>query len=502
MTETVPIPVSSSVLGELASIGIGAIIEYPIIRDTATCTATGIKNLLSNLTQQYELYPALAITDRVISRTTSVFQVVRHGIIIRTVEGNYYYIGGKSNYWAGGRSFHAYQGSTEFLLSPQGEENSPIWQMIRQAQSNIIVLQVKGIRISQQWVNPKPTVNCQEIIVGWILDTLENVARSSVVMNYLPYFTQQPVFNIKVPGIWIDESGGKLAASALLGILRNFSRRPPFPYYAILTHKSIPPGSIPSGLYTNLKGFAELIFMLFPAYIQTPLCNFITGNVGECVYLNYDSSIQGNPYFSNPTYYDAYYRYYKEMLIGAPVFSSYSCASGCKGLGLSGLIYSILDNIGIQQYTFTSMIVIPTPKTVNGEYTDDSIMEYANMLGVGDILSLSKKYVSSASKAEATLISALGLSAAVASAIIAIVTWYEDWERTYDEAKKYADTAKNVIDRVRNYLNSTHQYDLLSYVDECVADSISELGNEALNEDELYNYTISCVEEHRENQAY
>ncbi|BCU70734.1 hypothetical protein [Stygiolobus caldivivus] len=148
------------------------------------------------------------------------------------------------------------------------------------------------------------------------------------------------------------------------------------------------------------------------------------------------------------------------------------------------------------------MILVPGPKTVGGEYTDDSIMEYANMLDVGDILSLSKKYVSSASKAEVTLISALGLSAAVASAIIAIVIWYEDWERTYDEARKYADTAKNVIDRVRNYLNSTRQYDLLSYVDECVADSISQLGNEALNEDELYNYTIRLCSRTQNNQVY
>ncbi|MEJ2770936.1 MULTISPECIES: hypothetical protein [unclassified Stygiolobus] len=140
---------------------------------------------------------------------------------------------------------------------------------------------------------------------------------------------------------------------------------------------------------------------------------------------------------------------------------------------------------------------MPSPSTVNGEYTDQSIEEYANLLGVGDVLSLSKSYTSSANRAESEIITALGLSATIAAAIISLVEWYEDWQKTYDEAKKYAEVAKNVVERIRNYLNSSHQYELLSYVDECVADSISELGEESLNEEELYDSSLKCVLEHR-----
>ncbi|BCU71112.1 hypothetical protein [Stygiolobus caldivivus] len=185
MSGTSPFPVDEEFISKLNSLlgklglPITIAIGYAIVRETTNCTAVGIKNLLTQGgIQQFEIYPALAVSGRVSKRAKNIFQVIRHGVVIRTREGNYYYIGGKSNYWIGGRSLHVFQGSTEFILSP--DEGSPIWELIRTAQSNIIVLQVKGIRISRQWVSPKPPVDCSEVIVGPLLDWIESTGRGGL----------------------------------------------------------------------------------------------------------------------------------------------------------------------------------------------------------------------------------------------------------------------------------------------------------------------------------
>jgi|GEM_PF-455915 len=478
-------PVDEGILDRLSALlsrlglPITITIGYAIVRETTTCTAVGLKNLLQEGVQQYEIYPALAATNRILSNATNIFQIIRHGVIIRTKEGNYYYIGGKSNYWAGGRSFHAYQGSTEFTLNPQGKEDSPIWQKIREANSNIIVLQVKTTRLSTQWVNPKPPEDCQSFIVGPLLNWIESQGRGAIITNYTPRFTIFSNFDTKIPGLFVYKSGGKLTADPLLTIMRSVSLTPPYPYFAILT--PIPPSI--TAVPPNIYDIARILFTVFPASLDKDLCEFILiGSQTMCNYLASDSS-------------------YKEMLVGSPVFSAYSCPSGCKSVGLVGFVYSINENLAEQlshnNFPLASLFFVPGPSTVNGEYTDQSIEEYANLLGVGDLLSLSRRYASSAKRAESEIITALGLSAAIAVAIISLVEWYEDWQKTYDEAKKYAEVAKNVVERIRNYLNSSRQYELLSYVDECVANSIGELGEESLNEDELYDSSLKCVLEHR-----
>jgi len=468
----------STVLGRLG-LPIAITIGYTIVRETTTCTAVGLKNMLKEEVQQYEIYPALAATDRILSNASNIFQVIRHGVIIRTKEGNYYYVGGKSNYWAGGRSFHAYQGSTEFTLNPQGKEDSPIWQKIREANSNIVVLQVKTTRLSTEWVNPKPPEDCQAIIVGPLLNWIESQGRGAMITNYTPAFTILGENNITIPGRIVYKSGGKLTASTLLGLMRSTSLTPPYPYFAILT--PIPPnlGTVPP----NIQSIARILFAVFPASLDKDLCEFILiGSQELCDRLASNSS-------------------YNEMFVGAPVFSAYSCPSGCKSVGLVGFVYSInenlLEKLSGNNFPLVPLFFVPGPGTVNGEYTDQSIEEYANLLGVGDVLSLSRRYVSSAKRAESEIITALGLSAGIAVAIISLVEWYEDWQKIYDEAKKYGEVAKNVVEKVRNYLNSSRQYDLLSYVDECVANSISELREESFNEDELYDSSLSCVLEHR-----
>ncbi|BCU71114.1 hypothetical protein [Stygiolobus caldivivus] len=237
---------------------------------------TGVKIDLSELyaisNQGYSIYPALASTDRALSTTKNVFQLVRHGVVIRTSEGNYYYIGGKSNYWAGGRAFHAFKGSIEFTLSPSGSESSPLWKMIREAKSNIIVLRVKAIRLSKEWVGTTTPTSPSPV---------------GIVVSYTPKFLARPDFETTVPGELVDFSGGKLTADGLLTAMRYTSRRPPFPY---------------------LVGIADNELLLpYPPSIE--LCQAFIKDPTLCKYVGLEKG-------------------FNEMLIGAPVFS----ARGLLGL--------------------------------------------------------------------------------------------------------------------------------------------------------------------------
>ncbi|TRM85987.1 hypothetical protein DJ526_10420 [Sulfolobus sp. A20-N-G8] len=59
----------------------------------------------------------------------------------------------------------------------------------------------------------------------------------------------------------------------------------------------------------------------------------------------------------------------------------------------------------------------------------------------------------------------------------------------FEEAKPYAEEARNVVNEVRDFLNKIREYRLLSYVDECLAETI--ISNEPL--EYWYDATKGCV---------
>jgi len=194
-----------------------------IIKDTVTCTLTKMKG-------DMRFYPTLAVSSIVSKAVKNIFQVIRHGIIIRTQEGHYYYVGGKSKYWVSDRSFQAYQGGTNFYNNTNG-----LVTKIRDNESNIVVVRMRANRISSTWLQPNPPEVCNTPFVGWFLDALESAAAGAIMTNYLPAFTIKSRNDIEVPGDLIYESGGHYTADNLSGVLRAISTRPPFPYMAIAT---------------------------------------------------------------------------------------------------------------------------------------------------------------------------------------------------------------------------------------------------------------------------
>jgi hypothetical protein len=182
-----------------------------------------------------------------------------------------------------------------------------------------------------------------------------------------------------------------------------------------------------------------------------------------------------------------------DALIGAPIFTSLYCPSyskeialsDCKNIGLAGLVYHG-TSITIKGYGFLSLAFIPPPT----DYSDAAIAEYASKLGVSKILEISKGLVSSANKAEETIVSTFGFSESVARMIINyMVTWYPDWQKTYNEARPYAEQAKAAIEKARNRLNQMKKYEFLNRVEECLAEAIGDM--EPL--EDWYADTINCA---------
>ena len=166
---------------------------------------------------------------------------------------------------------------------------------------------------------------------------------------------------------------------------------------------------------------------------------------------------------------------------------------GCSSLGLYGLVSRIggVQDTNVGNVAYVEYVQLP--RVINSQ----TLREFASVIGALSALEMSERRVNSAERAEAELVSALGLSPPVASAIINLVTWYDEWRQTYEEAKKYAEVAEDVEQRIRNYLNSIKEYGLLSYVDPCVAHAIDALGEYGVfDEKELYELARDCVSEY------
>ncbi|AEE94320.1 hypothetical protein Ahos_1437 [Acidianus hospitalis W1] len=459
-TGPVPIPIPEGAVVAIAGI-IGAALSYGSIRDTATCTAMQMKEKGFS----YEFYPALATSVRVSKATKNIFQVIRHGIIIRTQEGHYYYVGGKSKYWVSDRSFQAYQGGTNFYNNTNG-----LVTKIRDNESNIVVVRMRANRISSAWLQPNPPEGCNTPFVGWFLDALESAAAGAIMMNYIPYFTSRSFSDIEVPGELITVSGGHYSADSLSGILRADSGLPPFPYMVIATISKQATFKVPPAVQ---RGSA---YVLFPASVMDGLCKFFLVGSSE----KYCSKLVSNTS-------------YNEALIGAPVFMSFSCTSGCKSVGLIGLVFDG-NMLNVGGYSFGDLLIVEPPPY---PYTDAGMLAYADELGVKDALDLSIRGVENAEKAISSIVSAYGISGVIASAIISYIIWTDSVDEMVNNAKPYVEKAKNAVERVREELIKTRNYRLLSYVDECVAQQDLDL-----DENDIYQGALGCVFSNIENVGY
>ncbi|BBG26445.1 hypothetical protein [Sulfuracidifex tepidarius] len=446
----------SDAVGAASAVGSEISQDIENITNTLGCTVQGMKD------SGYTYYPALGIVNRAIKNAningkvepvSNIFQLFRHGVVIESAEGNYYYVGGASPYWGAGKDFFALQGGACFFIS-----DSSIPTLMRKA--NIIVVRLKRRKLtSAPWQQPNPPEGCSTPVIGWFETAAENSRDAGGVMpNYLPYFTGLPFYQIEVPGSFVKVSGDKLSATILKENLKGISDQPPVPFIVARTVGTPFQQKNPNAVINGMMAVAVL-----DSQLQEKLCNlFITQDKRICGTL---STVKG----------------FSDALIGAPVFTAYSCLSGCKEPGIVGVVASATQLAG----PVVSLVLVPLPTA----YTDQAFEQLASALGVQDVFNESVRALGNAREVIISLQSTYHISQTLASAIVDHLDW-NDREQMMTDAKPYVEEAIKIEDGIKEALKEAKEEYLEEYVDECVAYHVNE------DYDEWYNDSLDCVYSH------
>ncbi|WP_149564762.1 hypothetical protein [Sulfuracidifex tepidarius] len=382
------------------------------VANTLECTVKGEKGCPH--------YPALGIADALYKedkRPTDIFQLFRHGVIIESAEGNYYYVGGASPYWDG-KDFLAVQGGACFLV--KGEN---VVKSMRKA--NIVVVRLKrghlGRGIEEHWQQPNPPEGCSTPVIGWFETAAENSRDAGGVMpNYLPYYTDYPFHALKVPGILVDVSDDKLSATILKENLKGISDQPPVPFIVARTVGTPFQQKNPNAVINGMMAVAVL-----DSQLQEKLCNlFITQDKRICGTL---STVKG----------------FSDALIGAPVFTAYSCLSGCKEPGIVGVVASATQLAG----PVVSLVLVPLPTA----YTDQAFEQLASALGVQDVFNESVRALEKVNGVILSLHDKYNVSYTFASAVMDYVEWDSE-EQMMTDAKPYVENYHKLVETLRAHV--------------------------------------------------
>ena len=418
--------------------------------------------------------------------------MVRHGVVFQ-VDGKYYYVGGVSENWSTGRLYF-YRGRAELLTQVGNDLLNAV-----KGSTGIVVLRVRMHKPSEFWANPLTVGTCAGDQSNPVFDVLDRAYDSSVVaredqirvgpaFSYVPQLLFEAAMDyviVEVPGVGItvEPSSGKLNTINLRSMLLARSVLPPSPYAVTM--------------FSAYKALSDVL--------NLPQPSTVAPQVGAgIVLLNDPSANICNEYFSslgincdvllNKSRQRGLGSDVWQGLVGAPIFASNVCPpSGCSSPGLYGLVSRIggVQDTNVGNVAYVEYVRLP--RVVNSR----TLREFASVIGALSALETSERRVDNAERAETELVSALGLSPPVVSAIINLVTWYDEWQQTYEEAKKYAEVAEDVEQKIRDYLNSIKEYGLLSYVDPCVAQAIDALGEYGVfDEKELYELALDCVSEY------
>ncbi|BBG23677.1 hypothetical protein IC006_0965 [Sulfuracidifex tepidarius] len=430
----------SDAVGAASAVGSEISQDIENITNTLGCTVQGMKD------SGYTYYPALGIVNRAIKNAningkvepvSNIFQLFRHGVIIESAEGNYYYVGGASPYWGAGKDFFALQGGACFFIS-----DSSIPTLMRKA--NIIVVRLKRRKLtSAPWQQPNPPEGCSTPVIGWFETAAENSRDAGGVMpNYLPYYTSLPFHALKVPGILVGISGDKLSATALKESLKLTSDQPPVPFIVARTVGTPFQQKNPNAVINGMMAVAVL-----DSQLQEKLCNlFITQDDSIC---NSLSTVKG----------------FSDALIGAPVFTAYSCLSGCKEPGIVGLVASATQLAG----PVVSLVLVPLPTA----YTDQAFEQLASALGVQDVFNESVRALGNAREVIISLQSTYHISQTLASAIVDHLDW-NDREQMMTDAKPYVENYHKVVEAIRSLVEKSGEMFLVGRIQECVESTVDE----------------------------
>ncbi|BFH73203.1 hypothetical protein SJAV_11470 [Sulfurisphaera javensis] len=428
----------------------------------------------------YAIMPALGVSERVAPDTDDVYQVIRQGVLIRTVEGNYYYIGGISERWRAGNFYVSQAGS---LASTKIYSDTLKWYKENNVKVGVIPLyKEKDI---ENFINPPLLYWCSQngqpadIPIG--LDELLN--SKTTVAGLLS--TLQWVI-IGYAGDPFIKRHGQLQLESLFyrHELVGLSSKPPTLLAGMVSSLNNITCYAKANNIANINQLLSnprikgIMILPYNTYADMAwLCRQKIPNKGICKW--YEDNMNNNKYIS-----------LNETSIGAPIFSNVNCCDSCEGLVLLGFVGEIIKYDNPNGNTSGIIGVYPSPKC--SKYTDACINDYVSLLGINEPFNIQLTAVNNAKKAKNKLIY-LGFPAQIAETAVEYVeNWLQHPDKIAEEAKPYAEKANNVAKKIWETIQKDKLYRCLNY--DWIYKCLDEYDwNES--EEDLYKKTLNCVME-------
>ncbi|BFH72649.1 hypothetical protein SJAV_05930 [Sulfurisphaera javensis] len=487
--KTPPAPPETD-LSSLAE-ALGAILSISLSLGYAQeqCVISSLKRYrslaVSGSYQKYEIYPAIAASQRVVSEASNdPTKIFRQGIVIRTTDtGKWYYIGGISPYW-GRDTLIIYQGGSKVTSS--GKIAKSVYEKFLEKTGGLGVIPLVKYRVPEPRYNPPLFKNCQGSF-GLFWDFLAEAFEAGI----LAMSTLAPLINIQaslksfIQWTYESDSHYYLTREAE-DIMRTASDS--YPYLQIL-------------LGTNPQVAKTHGLLVYPSFTT----NYpIKPMVSECDDLMSDA-VCGNLESGR-----LYLFQLNDMDIGAPVFAQIPCGiNSCSQFGLAGFVLGInsyrlvkIDNIDVTIY-YVRIVQPPS------DFTETAIKNYADTLGILDVLNVLENASSKAEKGESALSAIYPLP--IAALAVTAVDWIENsYDEAYKEAEKVAERLYQIYNNVLSYANSCieaqpnlprnakvmYEQQVQQYLNSIFYDISPDW-----NDNEIQNYLENKVNEYLSNQG-
>ncbi len=419
--------------------------------------------------QRYEIYPAIAAAERILKDGANVpDRMFRQGVVIRTTDtGDWYYIGGISNYWSSSKLI-VYQGGSKF--TSYGKLSRDYLDKFISTTGGLGIVPVFKEKFEAPvWYNPPLFSDCNGMFgVFW-----NYLAEYQVGILSVPTYAPRLLEEISAKGnlnllTYVGKDGSTYLSRASEDIMRFVSDSYPFIYLGIGTNPVVAK-SYHLEIYPlfTFNGMSQELASSCKKVMPSALCAL------SSEFLEFNG-----------------------IDIGAPVLAVLPCGTGCSSFGLAGFVLSYFPiKVGSFYAVYLRVVVSPS------EFTSSAIAEYAETLNVADLLNglldARKKF----KKAVSQLSISFPTFIAMASALI--VEWTAvTLEEGISQAEQRAKELKEMYDRVVKELTGSpppytnrYAYDqwwvYKSDVERCAQQII--LDNPEITYDELKRETEECA---------
>ncbi|BCU70481.1 hypothetical protein [Stygiolobus caldivivus] len=405
------------------------------------------------------LYPAIIVPERMRSDTTSLVEIIRQGVLIKSnEEGLMWFIGGcDPSHWRSGK-YYVFQGGAQFGyfksdLTVGGGTRITAEALNQYAASlNENSMQVCIIPVLAKsglygtWKDPVYYSLGGDINYEKSVDQLVLPSATPQLLTYQPALNYLAIY--KISDFKYTKERHTYISKSVLNYLLDLSSKFPYLY----------PGYYGAG--AAIQGYPNQLFL---GYMRVVVANFPKGSPfykkseGSLLYPEfYDSFVSSNFMLNS-------------MSVGAPVYLSKDNPSDsdmCTDYGVLGLVSGIMSFAtgadGQVFYNDRSLLLQPPPKDFEWGFYILSIMKVPSVSDIDnfidglkqkDAVSIVLGSVRSAKRAISSLITSGVLAGIAFSAVMAVEEWGDEQE-IVGNAGSYVEKLNKVYNEALNFASS------------------------------------------------